>query len=46
MGDMWGMCGGYVEEIWRKFGGRLKEISEDIKRRLEGKNLAVKNLIV
>ena len=41
--------GGYLEETWRIFGGFLEDIYagnlEDVKRRLEGKNLVVKNLM-
>ena len=40
-GDTWRKFGGCLEECLRKFVGRL----EDIKRRLEGKNLVFLNLM-
>ena len=39
--DFGGTYGGYLEDIWRKFARNL----ENVKRRLEGKNLVFANLI-
>ena len=39
--DIRGIFGGHLEEFGRKFAGNL----EDVKRRLEGKNLVKKTLL-
>ena len=41
LGDMWRIFGGHLDEFWRKNVGYV----EEIKRRLEVKNLVFKNLI-